>query len=277
MSSLSCRQGGVSQNVLENLGHVVDGHDQDRLSSLLTLSHSFTGRGSYDRKIISTPCRIRPRTTRTTGLCIKSWLVQTFNSVIMLVPKIVWWLMEWVCRWLWALYPPTMDFLKYPHFDPIEVAMALNPSRMPHWGRLWPTASGHKGTFLDWSSVSGVIIQSFIVDPDSLLVFTLCTDLDCGWDYGQTAQTPQEGEGEKGSSLHLYRPPCTRGLRRVASICTSTKAQVRPKHEMRNGKVWLSRYTVHAISSSRWCPWNFWWKCNSTGNRFVACGTCWRW
>ena len=47
----------------------------------------------------------------------------------------VWWLMEWVCRRLWALYPPNMKFLYYPHVDPVEVAMALNPSRMPHWGR----------------------------------------------------------------------------------------------------------------------------------------------
>ena len=28
-----------------------------------------------------------------------------------------------------------MKFLYYPHVEPVEVAMALNPSRMPHWGR----------------------------------------------------------------------------------------------------------------------------------------------
>ena len=28
-----------------------------------------------------------------------------------------------------------MKFLHYPHVDPVEVAMALNPSRLPHWGR----------------------------------------------------------------------------------------------------------------------------------------------
>ena len=28
-----------------------------------------------------------------------------------------------------------MNFLYYPQVDPVEVAMALNPSRMPHWGR----------------------------------------------------------------------------------------------------------------------------------------------
>ena len=53
----------------------------------------------------------------------------------MLVPKRVWWLMEWVCRRLWALYPPTIDFLKYPHVDLVEVAMTLNPSGRPQWGR----------------------------------------------------------------------------------------------------------------------------------------------
>ena len=53
----------------------------------------------------------------------------------MLVPKLVWWLMEWVCRRLWELYPPTIDFLKYPHVDPVEVAMALNAGCRSHWGR----------------------------------------------------------------------------------------------------------------------------------------------
>ena len=62
-------------------------------------------------------------------------LVQTLNSVNMWVPKMVWWLMEWVCCRLWALYPPNMKFLYYPHVDPVEVAMALNLSHMPHWGR----------------------------------------------------------------------------------------------------------------------------------------------
>ena len=69
------------------------------------------------------------------GIMYKSWLVQTLNSVSMWVPTMVWWLMEWVCRRLWALYPTTMNFLYYPHVDPVEVAMVLNPSRMPHWGR----------------------------------------------------------------------------------------------------------------------------------------------
>ena len=46
-----------------------------------------------------------------------------------------WWLMEWVCRRLWALYPPSTIFLYYPHVDPVEVAMILNPSHMPNWGR----------------------------------------------------------------------------------------------------------------------------------------------
>ena len=61
--------------------------------------------------------------------------VKTLNSLIMLVPKLVWWLMEWVCRRLWKLYPPTIDFLKYPNVDPVEVAMALNPGCTTHWGR----------------------------------------------------------------------------------------------------------------------------------------------
>ena len=79
-SSVPCRRGRVSQDVLENLGHVVDGHEQDPLSSLSTLSHSFTGRRSYDRTIVSTTCRTRPRATATTGLCIKSWLMQPLIS-----------------------------------------------------------------------------------------------------------------------------------------------------------------------------------------------------
>ena len=126
-SSVPCRGRGVDQDVLENFEHVVDGHDQDLLSSLSTLSYSFTSRRSYDLAIVSTPCRIRPRATGTTRLRIKSWLVQTLNSVSMLVPKMVWWLMEWVCRQLWALYPPAMDFSNYPYVDPVEVAMAVNP------------------------------------------------------------------------------------------------------------------------------------------------------
>ena len=54
--------------------------------------------------------------------------------VFMMVAKVAWWLMEWVCRRLWALYPTNMKFLYCPHVDPVEVAMVLNPSRMPHWG-----------------------------------------------------------------------------------------------------------------------------------------------
>ena len=65
----------------------------------------------------------------------KSGLMQPLISFFMMVSKVTWWLMEWVCRRLWALYPPTMKFLHYPHVDPVEVAMALNPSRLPHWGR----------------------------------------------------------------------------------------------------------------------------------------------
>ena len=65
----------------------------------------------------------------------KSGLVQPLISFFMMVSKVAWWLMEWVCRRLWALYPPNMKFLYYSHVEPIEVAMALNPSRMPHWGR----------------------------------------------------------------------------------------------------------------------------------------------
>ena len=57
------------------------------------------------------------------------------SPVFMMVAKVAWWLMEWVCRRLWALYPPNMKFLHYPHVDPVEVAMVLNPSRLPHWGR----------------------------------------------------------------------------------------------------------------------------------------------
>ena len=55
--------------------------------------------------------------------------------VFMMMAKVAWWLMEWVCRRLWALYPTNMTFLYYPHVDPVEVAMVLNPSRQPHWGR----------------------------------------------------------------------------------------------------------------------------------------------
>ena len=55
--------------------------------------------------------------------------------VFMMVAKVAWWLMEWVCRRLWALYPTNMKFLYFPHVDPVEVAMVLNPSRLPHWGR----------------------------------------------------------------------------------------------------------------------------------------------
>ena len=134
-SSVPCRRRRVSQDVLENLGHVVGGHEQEPLSSLSTLSHSFTGRRSYDRTIVSTTCRTRSCATATTDLCIKPWLVQPLISVYMMVSKVAWWLMEWVCRRLWALYPPNMKLLYYPHVDPVEVAMALNPSRLPHWGR----------------------------------------------------------------------------------------------------------------------------------------------
>ena len=65
----------------------------------------------------------------------KSGLMQPLISFFMMVSKVTWWLMEWVCRRLWALYPPNMKFLYYPHVDPVEVAMALNPSRLPHFGR----------------------------------------------------------------------------------------------------------------------------------------------
>ena len=66
----------------------------------------------------------------------KSGLMQPpLISFFMMVSKVTWWLMELVCRRLWALYPPNLKFLYYPHVDPVEVAMALNPSRMPHWGR----------------------------------------------------------------------------------------------------------------------------------------------
>lgn len=43
-----------------------------------------------------------------------------------------WWWMEWLCRWLWALYPPNIEFPHDPHVNPVHVAMALNPA---HWGR----------------------------------------------------------------------------------------------------------------------------------------------
>ena len=69
------------------------------------------------------------------GIMYKSGWMQPLISFFMMVSKVAWWLMEWVCRRLWALYPPTMKFLHYPHVDPVEVAMALNPSRLPHWGR----------------------------------------------------------------------------------------------------------------------------------------------
>ena len=70
-------------------------------------------------------------------LRIKSRLVQLplVGAVFIMMAKVAWWLMEWVCHRLWALYPPNMKFLYCPHVDLVEVAMVLNPSRMPHWGR----------------------------------------------------------------------------------------------------------------------------------------------
>ena len=65
----------------------------------------------------------------------KSGLMQPLISFFMMVSKVTWRLMELVCRRLWALYPPTMKFLHYSHVDPVKVAMALKPSRLPHWGR----------------------------------------------------------------------------------------------------------------------------------------------
>ena len=58
----------------------------------------------------------------------------------MLVPKMVWWLMEWVCRRLWELYPPTTDFFKVPERRPRRSSLnprrsSLNPGCRSHWGR----------------------------------------------------------------------------------------------------------------------------------------------
>ena len=50
----------------------------------------------------------------------------------MFVSMVSWWVMECVCRQLWAMYPPTVDFLYDPHVDPVKVTMALNPTS---WGR----------------------------------------------------------------------------------------------------------------------------------------------
>ena len=50
----------------------------------------------------------------------------------MIVSLTSWWLMEWACRCLWALYPPQVEFLDDLHVDPLQVAMALQST---HWGR----------------------------------------------------------------------------------------------------------------------------------------------
>ena len=108
---------------------------------------------------------------------------------------------------------------------PIEVAMALNPSRMPHWGRFM--------TFSMWLQgyvpllTEGLLTEQFsIVNPDSFLVFTVCTDVGLRRHYDETSPTHQEKE--IGSSLHLYRPSCTRGVGRVASICPCVEVESSP-------------------------------------------------
>ena len=124
--------------------------------------------------------------------------MQPLISFFMMVSKVAWWLMEWVCRRFWALYQPNMKFLYYPHVDPVEVAMALNPSRLPHWGRFV--------TFSMW------LQPRFIPCLYGL--------------YGRWLKATLQEEGEP--TLYLDRPSRTRGVGRVASICPCAEVESSP-------------------------------------------------
>ena len=129
----------------------------------------------------------------------------------------VWWLMERVCRRLWALYPPIMDFLKYPHVDPVEVAMALNPSRMPNWGR-----------FVTYS----VWLQGYVprlVNPDSFRVFTFCTDVGSET-MVKRRKRPKKAKTKQdllSTNTDPRAPGALGGLRRFARAQRLSQAQAR--------------------------------------------------
>ena len=93
------------------------------------------------------------------GIMYKSGLMQPLISFFMMVFKVTWWLMELVCRRSWALYPPNMKFLYYPHVDPVEVAMALNPSRLPHWDRFSMWLHGYPPRLTDRVRVYNTVLR----------------------------------------------------------------------------------------------------------------------
>ena len=171
-----------------------------------------------------TKCRSYDRATGTTCLRIKSWLVQTLISVCMMVSKLVWWLMEWVCRRLWAFYPPTMKFLYYPHVDPVEVAMVLNPSRMPHWGRfvtfsIW--LQGYVPRLVDRVRVYSTVLHRqprFIPCIYGLYGRWLRATL---W---QNVANASRRRRNRMFSTPIPNP-CTRGIGRVASICPCAEVE----------------------------------------------------
>ena len=136
-----------------------------------------------------------------------------------MVSKVAWWLMKWVCRRLWALYPPNMKFLYYPHVDPVEVAMALNPSRLPHWGRFVTFSMWLQGYFPQLTDRVRVYNTVLRRQPR----FVPCL-------YGLYERwlkaTLQEEEGEP--TLYLYRPSRTRGVGRVALICQCAEVESSP-------------------------------------------------
>ena len=143
----------------------------------------------------------------------------------MIVNLASWWLMEWVCRRLWTLYAPDVKFRHEHHVDPIQVAMALQPT---HWGR-----------FVAYS----IWLQEYAPDlPDRIVVYKILLQKDpqfipCfyhllgRWLWG-SLWPPRRNGAERRRKRRLLRPMPTLllpvlfcGLRRYARAQKLSRAQ----------------------------------------------------
>ena len=170
----------------------------------------------------------------------------------MLVPKLVWWLKEWVCCRLWALYLPTIDFLKYLHVDPVEEAMALNPSLRPHWGRFITYSirlQGYVPRLVDRVIVYNRVLQH---QPRFIpCIYNLYRRWLWARRWSNDANAPRTRRRNRIFSPPI-QTPVHQGPKEGCVDLHESKRWVKPKHEMRYEKVWLSCYTVHPVSGSRW-------------------------
>ena len=158
----------------------------------------------------------------------KSGLMQPLISFFMMVSKVAWWLMKWVCRRLWALYPPNMKFLYYPHVDPVKVAMALNPSRLPHWGRFVTFSMWLQGYLPRLTDRVRVFNTDLCREPQFKFVYLRCVRrLDSSDTMAKRRQRPKTKE--KQDLLSTYTDPrapgALGGLRRFARAQRLSQAQ----------------------------------------------------